>query len=190
MERYCLNFVLLWNILVSLWWMRVLLGIVINMTPSWGMGPPTHLKIFNPELFLSKRNSRGWGEWNRDWRKGHPETVPPWIHPICLHQTPTLLLIPRRACRQEPGIAVLWEPLPAHGPQTSHLYVHIMFPYSSNLLDGLIQFLNWTVKGGRIIKDLVPCILVSKNDLPTLLLSEKEIKIISFNLGTLSSKLT
>jgi hypothetical protein len=28
------------------------------------------------------------------------------IHPICRHQTPTLLLIPRSICRQEPGMAV------------------------------------------------------------------------------------
>jgi len=26
------------------------------MAPIWGMGPPTHLKNFNPELFLSKGN--------------------------------------------------------------------------------------------------------------------------------------
>jgi hypothetical protein len=27
------------------------------MTPSGGMGPPTHLKLFNPELSLSKGNA-------------------------------------------------------------------------------------------------------------------------------------
>ena len=28
------------------------------MVPSGGMGPPTHLKNFNPELYLSKGNER------------------------------------------------------------------------------------------------------------------------------------
>jgi hypothetical protein len=31
------------------------------------MGSPTHLQIFNPELLLSKGNTR----------EGHPETAPP-----------------------------------------------------------------------------------------------------------------
>jgi hypothetical protein len=34
------------------------------------------------------------------------------IHPICRHQTQTLLWMPRSTCWQEPGIAVLWEALP------------------------------------------------------------------------------
>jgi hypothetical protein len=29
------------------------------------------------------------------------------IHPICRHQTPTLLLMPRSACWQEPDMAIL-----------------------------------------------------------------------------------
>jgi hypothetical protein len=35
------------------------------------------------------------------------------IHPICRHQTPILLLIPRGICRQKTDIAVPWEGLPA-----------------------------------------------------------------------------
>ena len=30
----------------------------IGTAPSCGMGPPTHLKDFNPDLFLSKENTR------------------------------------------------------------------------------------------------------------------------------------
>ena len=33
------------------------------------------------------------------------------IHPTCRHQTQTLLLMPRSACRQDPGIAVPREAL-------------------------------------------------------------------------------
>jgi hypothetical protein len=32
-----------------------------------------------------------------------------WIHAICSHQTQMLLLIPRRACWQDPAIAISWE---------------------------------------------------------------------------------
>jgi len=34
------------------------------------------------------------------------------IHPICRHQTQTLLLMPRSTCWEEPGMAVTWEGLP------------------------------------------------------------------------------
>ena len=47
------------------------------MALSWGMGWLTHLKIFNPELFLSKGNART-KKWNNDWRQSHPQTTPPW----------------------------------------------------------------------------------------------------------------
>jgi hypothetical protein len=40
------------------------------------MGPPTLLKVFNPEMFLSK--GKIWTKiWNRNWRKGHQGTVSP-----------------------------------------------------------------------------------------------------------------
>jgi hypothetical protein len=39
------------------------------------MGPCRHLKIFNPEMFLSKGKNRD-KIWNKDGRKGHPETTP------------------------------------------------------------------------------------------------------------------
>ena len=70
------------------------------------MGPPTHLKNFNSELFLSKGNAG---------TKNEAETKDKAIHklpllgvrPIHNYETQTLLLIPRCACRQEPGMAVL-----------------------------------------------------------------------------------
>jgi hypothetical protein len=40
------------------------------------MWPPTHLKVFNPEMFLSKGKIET-KKWNRHRRKGHPETAPP-----------------------------------------------------------------------------------------------------------------
>jgi hypothetical protein len=48
---------------------------------------PTHLKVLNPEMFLSKRKI-GIKNWNRDRRKAIQR--PPYlgIHPICRHQTP------------------------------------------------------------------------------------------------------
>jgi hypothetical protein len=48
----------------------------IDMVPSWWMRPQTHLKNFDPELFLSKGNAET--KWNRDWRKADQETVPTW----------------------------------------------------------------------------------------------------------------
>ena len=38
------------------------------------MGPPAHLKYFNPELFLS--NGKTGPKMNKDWMKFHSETVP------------------------------------------------------------------------------------------------------------------
>jgi hypothetical protein len=46
----------------------------IGMVPRWVMGSPTHIKYFNPEMFLSKEKIDK--IWNRDWRKGHPEKAP------------------------------------------------------------------------------------------------------------------
>ena len=79
--------------------------------PCWGMGPPTHHKNFNPEWFLSKENS---GTKSRVESEGKAIQRPPHlvIHLICRHQTQTLLLMPRSACLQQPGIAVSWEALP------------------------------------------------------------------------------
>jgi hypothetical protein len=37
----------------------------VKTTPCRGMGPPLHLKIFNPEIFLS-RGKTGTKKWNRD----------------------------------------------------------------------------------------------------------------------------
>jgi hypothetical protein len=40
------------------------------------MVSPTHLKIVNAEMFLSKGKT-GAKKWNRDGRNGHPETTLP-----------------------------------------------------------------------------------------------------------------
>jgi hypothetical protein len=37
----------------------------IGMAPSRGMGASTHLKVFNPEMFLSKGRKRT-KKWNKD----------------------------------------------------------------------------------------------------------------------------
>jgi hypothetical protein len=83
----------------------------IGMAPGWGVGPPTHLKNINPEFFLSKWNARtkSGGVTERKAIQSLPHLG---IHPICRHQTKTLLLMPRKACWQVPDIAVSWEGLP------------------------------------------------------------------------------
>jgi hypothetical protein len=65
---------------------------------EWEMGPPTHLKNFNSELFLSKRNT-GTMSGAEAVGKGHPRLSLHGIHLICSYQTQTLLLIPRSTCR-------------------------------------------------------------------------------------------
>jgi hypothetical protein len=56
------------------------------------MGPPTYLKNINPELLLSKGNAGAKSEAKTEGktiqRLPHLE-----IHPICSHQTQTLLLM-------------------------------------------------------------------------------------------------
>jgi hypothetical protein len=58
------------------------------------MGPPTRLKIFNPELFLLKgnteTNSGAETEGKAIQRLPHL-----WIHPIYSYKTQTLFLMPR-----------------------------------------------------------------------------------------------
>jgi hypothetical protein len=78
-----------------------------------GSQPPIHLKKFNPELFLSKGKTEKTGtetEGKTIQRLSHLG-----IHPICRHQTQTLLLMPRSTCWQKPGIAVPLEALPESG---------------------------------------------------------------------------
>ena len=78
----------------------------LDMVSSWGMGSPTHLKRLNPELLLSKGNT---GTKSRAETEERPVSdCPLGIHPICSHQTQTLLLMTRSACQQEPDIAVFW----------------------------------------------------------------------------------
>jgi hypothetical protein len=83
----------------------------LGKVPGWGMGPPMYLQNFNPELLLSKGNteakSRAESEQKAIQRLHHLG-----VHPICIHQTQTLLLMPRSACWEEPDLAVSWEALP------------------------------------------------------------------------------
>ena len=69
----------------------------LGMAPGWGMGPPTHLKNINPELFLSKENS-GTKSGAETEGKAIERLSYLEIHPICRHQMQTLLLMPRSAC--------------------------------------------------------------------------------------------
>jgi hypothetical protein len=102
---------------------------------SWENGPSTHLKIVNPEMFLSKGKT-GTKHGTETEGKAIQRLSYLGIHPICRHQTQTLLRMPRRTCWQEPGVAVHWEFLPApdqyrcrysqqldwaHGPQMEEL---------------------------------------------------------------------
>jgi hypothetical protein len=66
------------------------------------MGLPTHLKIFDPEMFLSKGNAGA-----KLGAKTEGKTIPLWDPSRNRHPTPTLLLMPRCAFIQEPGMAVL-----------------------------------------------------------------------------------
>jgi hypothetical protein len=53
--------------------------------------------------------------WSRPWRNDHPDTASLWIHPINNHKPQTLWQIPKRACWQEPDIAVSCRALPVPG---------------------------------------------------------------------------
>jgi hypothetical protein len=75
------------------------------------MGPPTYLKNIIPELLLSKGNTETKSE-AESKGKAIQRLSYLEIHPICSQQTQTLLLMPRSACWQEPGIAVSWEAMP------------------------------------------------------------------------------
>ena len=79
----------------------------IDMALSGGMEPYIHLKIFNPELSLSKRNAETKMELRLKERPSRDYPTMQTIHCIHRHQTPTLLLMPRYTCRQEPGMAIL-----------------------------------------------------------------------------------
>jgi hypothetical protein len=71
---------------------------------GWGMGLPTNLQNFNPELLLSEGNTGTKSGGETEGKVG--------IYPTCRHQTHTLLQMPRSACWQEPDIVVSWEALP------------------------------------------------------------------------------
>jgi hypothetical protein len=80
----------------------------IGMAPVWGIGPPTHLKNINPELFPSKGNARTKSGAETE-EKDIQRLLHILIHPICIHKTQTQLLMPRSTCWQKPGIAVPWK---------------------------------------------------------------------------------
>jgi hypothetical protein len=84
------------------------------MLPNWGMGPPTHLKNTNPELFLSIGNA-GTKNGAETESKAIQRLHHLGIHRICRHQTQVLFLMTISACWQNPDIAVPWEALPEHG---------------------------------------------------------------------------
>ena len=81
------------------------------MAPSEGMRPPIHFKNINSKFFLSKGNTgtKNGAETERQAIRDHLG-----IHPIHRHQTPTILLMLRSACRQQPGMVVLSVVLPTH----------------------------------------------------------------------------
>jgi hypothetical protein len=83
----------------------------LGMAPGWGMGPPTYLKNFNPELLLSKGNT-GTKSGAETEGKAIQRMPHLGLHPICSHQTQTLLGMPRSACWQDPDIAVSLEAVP------------------------------------------------------------------------------
>jgi hypothetical protein len=83
----------------------------ICMVTSWGMCPLTHLKNFNTELFLSKGNT---GTEMQQRLKERPTRDCPTLGSIQIKDT-----IAWHCCwyhnilQTRPGMAILWEPLPA-----------------------------------------------------------------------------
>jgi len=73
----------------------------VGKAPRGGMGPLTHLQIFNPGLLLSKGNM---GSKCGTESEGKAIQRLPYfgIHPTYSHQTQTLFQMPRSACWQEP----------------------------------------------------------------------------------------
>jgi hypothetical protein len=78
------------------------------MAPCWGIGSPTHLTNFNPELLLYKGYSV-----TKSGTETEEKAIQrlPYLgtHPIYRHQTQTLLLMSRSACSQEPNKTVSCE---------------------------------------------------------------------------------
>ena len=67
------------------------------MTPGQEMIPPTHLKVFNSEMFLYKERQ---GQKNGTETEGRTMQVPTHlgIHPVSRHKALKLLLLARAAC--------------------------------------------------------------------------------------------
>jgi hypothetical protein len=77
------------------------------MAPSGGMGGlPTHLKIFNSELFLFK-GTAGTKKGAETEGKAIQRLPHLGTHPIHRYQSQIILLMLESICRQEPGIAIL-----------------------------------------------------------------------------------
>jgi len=79
---------------------------------AWHYPPPLALTIFLPPLLY--RFPMPWREefnGNITFRNECSWGYSPYTHS---HQTPTILLMPRTACWQEPDIAVSWEAQPEH----------------------------------------------------------------------------
>jgi hypothetical protein len=68
------------------------------------MGQPALIKMFKSQLFLSKGNA-GTNNGRETEEKAIKRLPNLEIHPICRHETPILLLMPRFECRL--GMAML-----------------------------------------------------------------------------------
>jgi hypothetical protein len=84
------------------------------MSPSRGIRIPTHLKIFNWELSLSKRKCRDKNGAEAEGRKGHPETVSPRDPSYLQTPNPDTLADAKICLQTGTWLAVLCEALPAH----------------------------------------------------------------------------
>ena len=78
LESWNLPCILFW-LVANIWelWVVCFVDIVLQIDrhcPNWGMRSPTHLKTFNPEVFLSKERDKK--KWNREWKNSLPETTP------------------------------------------------------------------------------------------------------------------
>jgi len=74
-------------------------------------------KMWMVQSFLEERTKYSHGEIQGQSGEGTKEKVIQrlphlGIHPICSHQTQSLLLMPRSACWQEPDMNISWEALP------------------------------------------------------------------------------
>ena len=102
------------------------------MPSGQGMGPPTNLKGFNPEMFLSKgRTGTKMEQRLKEWPTGNT---------TCL-QTPNPILLPwsRGACGQEPSEEVPGEVQPETDQYRCRYLQPTIRLNSGNLVDELAE---------------------------------------------------